>query len=72
MTEQHYRAECVCGWSIQRDARQANLPRANNKRITQTVASMHESRPRFGERADETHVVTFRADHSDPDKQDKT
>jgi len=54
-----YRAECVCGWSIERDKRASNLPRENNEKITRTVASIHETRPRFGDRADETHAVSF-------------
>lgn len=54
-----YRAECVCGWSIEREKRASNLPRENNEKITRTVASIHETRPRFGDSADETHDVTF-------------
>jgi len=52
-----FRAECVCGWSVEREERAANLPRENNQKITRKVASIHEDRPRFGERADETHAV---------------
>jgi len=59
MTDGTYRAECVCGWSIERDKRAANLPKENNERITRVAASVHETRPRFGEQADETHVVSF-------------
>ena len=54
-----YRAECVCGWSIERDKRASNLPRENNEEITRTVASIHETRPRFGDKGDETHDVSF-------------
>lgn len=54
-----YRAECVCGWSVERDKRAANLPEENNERLTRVVASAHEDRPRFGEQADETHVVSL-------------
>ena len=53
-----FRAECVCGWSIERDARAANLPVENNERIVEQVASVHENGPRFGDRAEETHTVT--------------
>jgi len=53
-----FRAECVCGWSVERDAREANLPIENNERIVEKVASIHETRPRFGDRADETHAVS--------------
>jgi hypothetical protein len=52
-----FRWECVCGWSIERDKRAANLPEENNERIARVVAEGHEGRPRFGEKADETHVV---------------
>jgi hypothetical protein len=54
-----YRAECVCGWSIERDKTAANLPPENNERITRTAASVHENRPRFGERAEEIHEISF-------------
>jgi len=59
MTGDMYRAECVCGWSIERDKRASNLPQENNEKITRTVASIHETRPRFGDRADEIHDVTI-------------
>ena len=52
-----FRAECVCGWSVEREERAANLPSENNEEITRKVASIHEGRPRFGERANETHSV---------------
>jgi len=58
-TSGRYRAECVCGWSIERDKRASNLPRENNEKITRTVASLHETRPRFGDKADEPHAVSF-------------
>jgi len=54
-----YHAECVCGWSIERDARASNLPAENNERITRKVADVHENRPRFGDKADENHIITF-------------
>lgn len=54
-----FRAECVCGWSIERDKQSANLPEVNNEQITRTVGSLHETRPRFGDRAAETHSVSF-------------
>lgn len=53
-----YRWECICGWSIERDKRASNLPEENNERIARTVAELHEERPRFGERSDETHAVS--------------
>jgi len=53
-----YRWECVCGWSIERDKRAANLPENNNERIARVVADVHENRPRFGEAASEAHVVS--------------
>ena len=60
-----FRWECVCGWSIERDKRAANLPEENNERIARVVAEGHEGRPRFGEKADEPHVVwTTETDHS--------
>lgn len=55
-----YRAECVCGWSMKRGKRASNLPAENNERIARTVAAAHEDRPRFGDQADETHVVSFK------------
>ena len=62
MSDQHsdgtYRWECVCGWSIERDKRAANLPKENNERIARSVAEVHETRPRFGEIGDETHAVS--------------
>lgn len=58
-TDGTYRAECVCGWSLERGMRASNLPAKNNERITRKVADVHENRPRFGDRADETHVTTF-------------
>lgn len=51
-----YRSECICGWSIERDATAANLPRENNREIVRKVAEIHEERPRFGR--DETHSTT--------------
>jgi len=66
--DETYRAECVCGWSIKRDKRASNLPPENNKEITRTVASLHETRPRFGDSADETHAVSF----SDTDREVET
>jgi hypothetical protein len=57
-TDGTYRWECLCGWSIERDKRASNLPEENNERIARTVAEIHEDRPRFGERADETHAVS--------------
>jgi hypothetical protein len=53
-----YRWECVCGWSIERDKRASNLPKGNNERIARSVAEIHETRPRFGERSSETHDVS--------------
>jgi len=55
--DETYRWECVCGWSIEREKRAANLPESNNKRIARVVAECHENRPRFGDSADETHEV---------------
>jgi len=54
-----FRFECACGWSIERDKSASNLPAENNERITRTVASIHETRPRFGDRGDETHTVSL-------------
>lgn len=51
-----YRAECSCGWSIEREPSAANLPEQNNRKIVRQVAEIHESRPRFG--ADEEHNTT--------------
>lgn len=56
---ENYHAECVCGWSLDRDSRASNLPVENNAKITRQVASIHENRPRFGDAEDETHSVTF-------------
>jgi len=58
MTGKKLRAECVCGWSLERDERASNLPAENNERIVEQVASVHENGPRFGDRAEETHKVT--------------
>ena len=55
-SDEVYRSECVCGWSIEREANAANLPEENNRRIVRQVAEIHESRPRFG--SDETHRTT--------------
>lgn len=54
-----FHAECVCGWSITRDKRASNLPVESNERIARTVAHAHEYGPRFGDKADETHEVSF-------------
>lgn len=51
-----YRAECSCGWSIERSESAANLPEKNNREIVQKVAEIHEDRPRFG--SDEEHSTT--------------
>ena len=61
-----YRWECVCGWSIERQKRAANLPKENNKRIARQVAEIHESRPRFGELENENHCV-----QADTDRREK-
>jgi len=50
-------ATCVCGWSLERDERAANLPRENNQEITRKVAEAHRDRPRFGESAEEKHAI---------------
>lgn len=63
-----YHAECVCGWSIDRDSRAANLPAENNARIVRQVADVHENRPRFGTMADETHVTTVTATEQEGSK----
>ena len=61
-----FRWECVCGWSIERDRRAANLPEKNNERVARAVAQGHEGGPRFGEKAGETHVVRdTRTDRAD-------
>jgi len=59
MSSETYHAECVCGWSLDRDSRESNLPEENNAEIVRKVASIHEERPRFGEAADETHETTL-------------
>ena len=54
-----YRAECVCGWSIERDKQASNLSEESNERIARAVADIHETRPRIGDSADETHAVSL-------------
>jgi|AntRauTorcE11898_2_1112593.scaffolds.fasta_scaffold05973_4 hypothetical protein len=53
-----YHAECSCGWSIRRDARESNLPKENNRELVEKVASIHKNRPRFGDASKEKHFVS--------------
>jgi len=53
-----YYAECSCGWSIERDSRASNLPKENNEKIVEKAASIHKTRPRFGDRDAKTHSIS--------------
>lgn len=46
-----------CDFEKTVDSRDTNLPVENQRRIAETVASAHENRPRFGDRAGEEHPV---------------
>jgi len=46
-----------CDFEKTVDSRYTNLPVENQRRIAEKVAKIHETRPRFGDRADEEHPV---------------